>query len=111
MSAPKTQVRLIRSGAKRYATSHVIGQGFQTVSVAGEQGRLNKEWSKRDGACKRILSTAAIAQIRAALSKKQYEDRQGGTEPPFMAPSPDPKLYSKVRHACGNEDIVTADKM
>jgi hypothetical protein len=111
MSAPKTQVRLIRSGAKRYATTHVIGQGFQKVSVAGEQGRLNKEWSKRDGACRRVLSTAAIAQISAALKRKQYEDREDGTEPPFMAPSTDPKLYSKVRHVYDNDGVAMADEM
>jgi len=77
-----------------------LSQGYQGISLAAEQNRLNKEWGKWDSTCIRVLSPMAIAVIEAGENDGLFKDRANATEPPFMAPSTDPTQYSKV-FQCG----------
>jgi hypothetical protein len=46
---------------------------------------------------RRILSKAAKRQINAAHKAGKFDDRKDKLEPPYMAPSSNPMLYSSVR--------------
>ena len=45
---------------------------------------------------RRILSKAAGKLIDEAHKAGKYDDRKGRVEPPYMAPSSDPLVYSSV---------------
>ena len=97
MQPSQKKVRVFKSRAGTVATSHMAGQGFQSLSFAKEQAHVNKGWSKTSDAkqiC--ILSPKAISEIASDVEKGVFKDREGATEPPFMAPSTDPSQYSKV---------------
>lgn len=46
--------------------------------------------------CTKILSAAAKAIIARAIAADQYQKMDNRYEPPFMAPSLEPALYSDV---------------
>jgi hypothetical protein len=52
---------------------------------------------KKDAPQRLILSQQAKAIITEALQSNKYADRDDKLEPPYMAPSPDPGDYSRVR--------------
>lgn len=96
MGSKATHFQIIRSDAMIYAQGHALSQGYQGMTLAGEQSRLNMEWERRDVGCNRVLSPAAILAIEANEREGLFSGRDGQTEPPFMAPSTDPNQYSKV---------------
>ena len=109
-------VKVFRTAANLVAPTHRIAQGFQQISFDGEQAIVNREWLKRHRSIgsflvqhtngtsvkrdktkqQKILSKAAQAIIQADLQSGKYDKRKNRVEPPYMAPSTDPALYSSV---------------
>lgn len=96
MQKSQGKVRVFRSSVRYVADGHVLGQGYQSVSFAAEQSRMNKVWALSDAKCKRILSEKAISVITSRLNDGTFEDRMNASGPPYMAPSVDPMDYSRV---------------
>ena len=88
--------KLITTAVGDFAAGAVLAQGYKGVSLAFEQSRLNEEWGKNRDACRQILSRTAIEKIKADERSGLHAAKANATEPPFMAPSVDPTMYSKV---------------
>jgi hypothetical protein len=132
MSSQRIKPRAFRYSSRKASNSVFAGQGFKSQSFAGEQKMVNKEWDKtrryytlcsiqlshrlqvkRTGDnCQKVLSPRAVEEIVASLKAGTYDQRKDALEPPFMAPSPIPGEYSKVRFTssqiyAGNADDDT----
>jgi len=98
----ETGVTLISTCIGDFAAGAAYAQGYRSVSLAVEQGRLNEEWSANRPESTRILSQKAIQTISQGIEESMYLDRVDATQPVLMAPSTDPMMYSKVGliHIC-----------
>lgn len=58
---------------------------------------LTKPTAMRTGEkCYKLMTAHAKGVVQEAIASGQYADRIGGLEPPVMAPSTNPDLYSSV---------------
>ena len=87
---------MISTAIGDFAAGAVLAQGYRSISLALEQCRLNREWGKDRDRSKRILSPAAIQKIKEDYKEGLHAGKASAMEPPFMAPSTDPEMYSKV---------------
>ncbi|KAF9781086.1 hypothetical protein BJ322DRAFT_1023203 [Thelephora terrestris] len=103
---PKTNVKTFRAARRGAAKSHRGGQGYEPLDFDGEQRKVNKGWAERSVRCRdegtKILSDGAKIAIRQSIQAGVFSDRESALEPPFMAPSTDPDLYSKWCSVCGD---------
>ena len=115
------KLRVYRGKYKKFKRARVKGranQSLQTISFQEERRVLDEQLVKecespcpsrrpavaltcsKDGKkhfkCKKILSPKAISVISKRLEGGKYRNREDEREPPFMAPSANPKDYSSV---------------